>query len=164
MPSWIEGQIKFRGTHTNLVNFLEKGILKESFRDILGGTYHMLEPVIKVKEDYIYGLKEYLIIKNFNKAMITEHNYEILFKDDTKEDEYIFVSEIRSAWDLSKRELLDLVKDFHIDVKGHMSEFGNCTELDFEILRDGTVKSYIHANYESSAEYAWQATTPLNGG
>ena len=163
MPNWLEGVVKFRGKYNDLKKFLEEELIEVDMDFTQDPPQSIISNQVTADE---YGDIQGISVSNtwfktFERAYISEMwSYSIYEEDDDNSDK-IFCANVKSAWNLSINEVLEVAKLYHIDIKGHMFECGMCFEQDFEVNRDGNI---IKNDTIKHNNYTWDSVNPLIGG
>lgn len=159
----FEGYIKFRGTKKNIINFLRKNFLKESFKECLGSEIPEYKKVIFVSENnIIQNIEPGLKLNCFKKSFLINNAFPSL--QQVNDEDYVAVCRIIISGNVELQELQLIASEYNIDVKGHLTNKDTLVDLDFEVLRDNIVKSYIHTKYKSIDDFLWYSIHPSFGG
>lgn len=162
MPNWVEGIVKFRGKYNDLKKFLEEELIEVDMDFTQDPPQSIISNQVTVDK---YGDIQGLSVgntwfKTFERAYINEMWSFSIYEEDEDNDK-IFCANVKSAWDLSINEVLEVAKLYHIDIKGYMFESGMCFERDFEVNRNGNI---IKDNTIKHNNYEWDSINPLIGG
>lgn len=154
MPNWCEGTLKLRGEFTNLKRFVLEGlkVVDYSGKDV--------DRCYEVREnssdslwitDIKYGN---LYIKGTRRHFIECENIEIYDCDK------VICLPMKAAWNINSESLVQISKEYNIDVRIHAYERGAQFERDIiviggELVRNETI---------SHGDYSWDCDCPLIGG
>lgn len=156
MPNWCEGTLKVRGTIKDLKNFVLNGLLPVS---PIGATK---EPLSLDGEDetslYISSVPNTLYIKGTRRAFCEPDYIEV--SSDEPNDKTILTMPFKQAWAILSDNLLEVCKEFNIDMKIQGFErgmrFSQIVEIvDGEIIQDEEIK------YD---DWEWDCPCPELGG
>lgn len=164
MPNWLEGVVKFRGKYNDLKNFLEKELIEVDMDFTQNPPVSIISNQVTTDEyGDIQGISNSNTwFKTFRRAYIDEMWSCSIYEDDGNSDsDKIFCANVKSAWDLTIDEVLEVANLYHIDVKGHMFESGMCFERDFEVDRNGNIIKNLDIKHD---DYDWDSINPLIGG
>lgn len=162
MPNWLEGVVKFRGKYNNIKKFLEEELIEVDMDFTQDPPVSIISNSVTTDE---YGDIQGISVSNtwfktFRRAYISEMWSYSIYEDDGSKDK-IFCANVKSAWNLSIEEVLEVAKLYHIDIKGHMFESGMCFERDFEVDRNGNILKDEDIEHNN---YTWDSLNPLIGG
>jgi hypothetical protein len=156
MPNWCEGTLKVRGTIKDLKNFVLNGLIPVN---PLGATK---EPLSLDGEDetslYISSVPDTLYIKGTRRAFCEPDYIEV--DSDEPNDKTILTMPFKQAWAILSDNLLEVCKEFNIDMKIQGFErgmrFSQIVEIvDGEIIQDEEIK------YD---DWEWDCPCPDMGG
>lgn len=156
MPNWCEGTLKVRGTIKDLKNFVLNGLLPVS---PFGATK---KPLSLDGEDetslYIMSVPDTLYIKGTRRAFCEPDYIEV--SSDEPNDKTILTMPFKQAWAILSDNLLEVCKEFNIDMKIQGFEqgmrFSQIVEIvDGEIIQDEEIK------YD---DWEWDCPCPDMGG
>ena len=156
MPNWCEGTLKVRGTIKDLKNFVLNGLLPVK---PIGATK---EPLSLDGEDetslYISSVPDTLYIKGTRRAFC-EPDYIEVYSNEPN-DKKILTMPFKQAWAILSDNLLEVCKEFNIDMKIQGFErgmrFSQIVEIvDGEIIQDEEIK------YD---DWEWDCPCPDMGG
>ena len=162
MPNWVEGVVKFRGKYNDLKKFLEEELIEVDVDFTQDPPQSITSNNVTIDE---YGDIQGISVSNtwfktFKRAYINEMWSYSIYEYDGSIDK-IFCANVKSAWNLSINEILEVANLYHIDIKGYMFESGMCFERDFEVDRDGNI---IKDDTIEHNNYTWDSINPLIGG
>ena len=162
MPNWVEGVVKFRGKYNDLKKFLEEELIEVDVDFTQDPPQSITSNQVTIDE---YGDIQGISISNtwfktFKRAYINEMWSYSIYEYDGSSDK-IFCANVKSEWNLSIDEVLEVANLYHIDIKGYMFESGMCFERDFEVDRDGNI---IKDDTLEHNNYTWDSVSPLIGG
>lgn len=164
MSNWLEGVVKFRGKYNDIKKFLEEELIEVDMDFTQDPPVSIISNNVTTDE---YGDIQGISVSNtwfktFRRAYIDEMwSCSIYEDDDNSDSDKIFCANVKSAWDLTIDEVLEVANLYHIDVKGHMFECGMCFERDFEVDRNGSI---IKDDTIKHDDYEWDSINPLIGG
>mgnify|MGYP000846383448 CR=1 FL=1 len=156
MPNWCEGTLKVRGTIKDLKNFVLNGLIPVS---PIGGTQ---KPLSVYGEDetslYIPSVPDTLYIKGTRRAFCEPDYIEV--SSDEPNDKTILTMPFKQAWAILSDNLLEVCKEFNIDMKIQGFErgmqFSQIVEIvNGEIIQDEEIK------YD---DWEWDCPCPDMGG
>ena len=156
MPNWCEGTLKVRGTIKDLKNFVLNGLLPV---DPMG---RMKEPLSLDGESetsfYIFGITDTLYIKGARRAFCEPAHIDVCV--DEPDDKVIITMPFKQAWVILSDDLLEVCKEFNVDIKIQGFEqgmrFSQIVEIvDGEIIQDEEIK------YD---DWKWDCPCPDMGG
>ena len=156
MPNWCEGTLKVRGTIKSLKNFVLNGLIPVN---PLGATQ---KPLSVYREDetslYISSVPDTLYIKGTRRAFCEPDYIEII--SDEPNDKTILTMPFKQAWAILSDNLLEVCKEFNIDMKIQGFErgmrFSQIVEIvNGEIIQDEEIK------YD---DWEWDCPCPDMGG
>ena len=156
MPNWCEGTLKVKGTIKDLKNFVLNGLLPVS---PIGATK---EPLSLDGGDetslYISSVPNTLYIKGTRRAFCEPDYIEV--SSDEPNDKTILTMPFKQAWAILSDNLLEVCKEFNVDMKIQGFErgmqFSQIVEIvDGEIVQDEEIK---YDNWE------WDCPCPDMGG
>lgn len=162
MPNWVEGVVKFRGKYNDIKKFLEEELIEVDVDFTQDPPQSITSNQVTIDE---YGDIQGISVSNtwfktFKRAYINEMWSYSIYEYDGSSDK-IFRANVKSAWNLSINEVLEVANLYHIDIKGYMFESGMCFEQDFEVDRDGNI---IKDDTIEHNNYTWDSVNPLIGG
>lgn len=162
MPNWIEGVVKFRGKYNDIKIFLEKELIEVDMDFTQNPPVSIISNNVMTDEyDDIQGISvSNTWFKTFKRAYISEMWSYSIYEDDNSKDK-IFCANVKSAWNLSIDEVLEVANLYHLDIKGYMFESGMCFERNFEVDRNGNIIINSMIKHDN---YAWDSINPLIGG
>lgn len=156
MPNWCEGTLKVRGIIKDLKNFVLNGLLP-------------VNPIGTIKESlsldgedetslYISSVPDTLYIKGTRRAFCEPDYIEV--SSDEPNDKTILTMPFKQAWAILSDNLLEVCKEFNVDMKIQGFErgmrFSQIVEIvDGEIIQDEEIK------YD---EWEWDCPCPDMGG
>lgn len=157
MPNWCEGTLKVRGSFENVRNFILNGLSEpdtaflirkpeEPFLKIWNDTENCFEAEIR-RTCYINGTRRGFI----------EESYIYMNKDD---DYGILPLNAKFAWAFFPEQLLEICKEFSVDMRITAFERGMQFVQDLEIV-NGEITCYKVTEYD---DYSWECPCPLMGG
>ena len=162
MPNWVEGVVKFRGKYNDIKKFLEEELIEVDIDFIQDPPQSITSNQVTIDE---YGDIQGISASNtwfkiFRRAYINEMWSYSIYENDGSSDK-IFCANVKSAWNLSIDEVLEVANLYHIDIKGYMFESGMYFERDFEVDRNGNI---IKDDTIKHNNYTWDSINPLIGG
>lgn len=156
MPNWCEGTLKVRGTIKDLKNFVLNGLIPVN---PLGTTK---EPLSLDGEDetslYISSVPDTLYIKGTHRAFCEPGYIEAC--SDEPNDKTILTMPFKQSWKILSDNLLEVCKEFNVDMKiqgfERGMEFSQIVEIvNGEIVQDEEIK------YD---DWEWDCPCPDMGG
>lgn len=156
MPNWCEGTLKVRGTIKDLKNFVLNGLLP-------------VTPTGKVKktlsldgEDetslYISSVPDTLYIKGTRRAFCEPDYIEV--SSDEPNDKTILTMPFKQAWAILSDNLLEVCKEFNVDIKIQGFECGMRFSQIVEIV-NGEIVQDEEIKYD---DWEWDCPCPDMGG
>lgn len=156
MPNWCEGTLKVRGTIKDLKNFVLNGLLPVS---LFGSTK---EPLSLDEEDetslYISSVPDTLYIKGTRRAFCEPDYIEV--SSDEPNDKTILTMPFKQAWAILSDNLLEVCKEFNVDMKIQGFERGMRFSQIVEIV-DGEICQDEEIKYD---DWDWDCPCPDMGG
>ena len=148
MPNWCEGVLKIRGEKNKLLEFLTKGLSP------LSGTAENPPEV-----------DEYGYIKLSDENYINETTRGFVYADDElwindEVEKPVVCLNAKFAWAVRANELLEICKQYNVDMKIYAFECGMCFNQDIEIVDEKIVRNEI-IKFE---DYEWECINPIIGG
>lgn len=154
MPNWCKGTLKVRGTIKDLETFIVKGLNPVDF---IGNDKPPL--VVKNENGYFFCESDNFIhikgtYRGFVDGLYVEYCYE------SKAEIGILTFDVQFAWEVNAHELLNLAKEFNVDIKIYAFESGgefnrNVEIVGGEIIADETIEF---------DDYLWECICPNMGG
>ncbi len=156
MPNWCEGTLKVRGTIKDLKNFVLNGLLPV---DPIG---RMKEPLSLDGESetsiYILGITDTLYIKGTRRAFCEPADIDVCV--DEPDDKAIITMPFKQAWAILSDDLLEVCKEFNVDIKIQGFEQGMRFSQIVEIV-DGEIRQDEEIKYD---DWNWDCPCPDMGG
>ena len=155
MPNWCEGTLKVRGTLNDLKNFVLNGLKPV---DLLGNEQPQLQ-LENVDDTYLFiNVNDSLYMKG-TKRHFCEPDY-IEAYPNAPDDIIVMFLPMKAAWNIDAHALLQLCKEFNVDMKIQGFErgmqFSKIIEIvNGEILQDDEIK------YD---DWEWDCICPDLGG
>lgn len=156
MPNWCEGTLKVRGTIKDLKNFVLNGLLP-------------VEPIGRLKKPlsldgesetniYIMSVSDTLYIKGTRRAFCSPDYIDV--STDEPKDKTIMTLPFKQAWEISADNLLDVCKEFNVDMRIQGFESGMRFSQIVEIV-DGEIRQDKEIKYD---DWEWDCPCPDMGG
>lgn len=156
MPNWCEGTLKVRGTIKDLKNFLLNGLIP-------------VNPIGAIKESlsldeedetslYISSVPDTLYIKGTRRAFCEPDYIEV--SSDEPNDKAILTMPFKQAWAILSDNLLEVCKEFNLDMKIQGFERGMRFSQIVEIV-DGEICQDEEIEYD---DWEWDCPCPDMGG
>lgn len=156
MPNWCEGTLKVRGTIKDLKDFVLNGLLPVN---PIGG---MKEPLALDSESetsfYIFGITDTLYIKGTRRAFCEPDYIEV--SSDEPNDKTILTMPFKQAWAILSDNLLEVCKEFNVDMKIQGFEQGMRFSQIVEIV-NGEIAQDEEIKYD---DWEWDCPCPDMGG
>lgn len=156
MPNWCEGTLKVRGTIKDLKNFVLNGLLPV---DLIG---RMKEPLSLEGESetslYILDITDALYIKGTRRAFCEPAYIDVCV--DKPDDKAIITMPFKEAWAILSDKLLEVCKEFNVDIKIQGFERGMRFSQIVEIV-DGEIRQDEEIKYD---DWDWDCPCPDMGG
>lgn len=156
MPNWCEGTLKVRGKIKDLKNFVLNGLLPV---DPMG---RMKEPLSLDGESetsfYIFGITDTLYIKGARRAFCEPAHIDVCV--DEPDDKVIITLPFKQAWAILSDNLLEVCKEFNVDIKIQGFEQGKKFSQIVEIV-DGEIIQDEEIKYD---DWEWDCPCPDMGG
>lgn len=149
MPNWCEGKLKIRGKREDLINFIKNG---------LQPLYN--SNINEKRNDnsiwlYCYGTCH---IKNTYRGFIDSLDIEFEKDDNTKP--IIIILNARFAWAIQAEQLLEICKNYNVDMNIYAYERGMEFNLHIEIVDN----KIVHDDEITFNDYMWECPEPDIGG
>lgn len=156
VPNWCEGTLKVRGTIKDLKNFVLNGLLPVN---PIGATK---EPLSLDGEDetslYISSVPDTLYIKGTRRAFCEPDYIEV--SSDEPNGKTILTMPFKQAWTILSDNLLEVCKEFNIDMKIQGFERGMRFSQIVEIV-NGEIVQDEEIKYD---DWEWDCPCPDMGG
>lgn len=165
MPNWCVGTMKVRGTSENLTRFFKEGVFHYDDKKPLTFIYDKGEN----KADILSYVKTkdsgYLAIKGVTRNEISPLNdYGEIYFTGSRNDENIRIGYFRfeTAWGIETDQLVEVSKEYGIDIRIHAFEQGMEFEQFIEVHAGNLVKNEV-ISFEDR-DWAWESVNPNWGG
>lgn len=156
MPNWCEGTLKVRGTIKDLKNFVLNGLIPVTL------TGCAKKPLSFDKEDNvsfcIYSTPNTLYIKDSRRAFC-EPEYIEAWVDEVN-NKTIMTLPFKQAWAIKAVDLLNICKEFNVDIRIQGFERGMQFSQIVEII-DGEIRQDEIIKYD---DWDWECPCPDVGG
>lgn len=173
MPNWIEGTFRARGSKENIKKFIMEGLQPVSFF----GCDDKIQRKIEFEEDDYIEINFKLDNQNEDQKMKhpkelyiphTKRNFvelnnwgDITVNSCKKNNDFIFATDFKGAWAIDTEAIVQVAKEFQIDIRVNGYECGMEFEQLLEVDRNGTIKCDSCIEY---IDYTWECSMPLLGG
>ena len=149
MPNWCEGVLKIRGEKNKLLEFLTKG----------------LSPLSGTAEKSPLEVDEYGYIKLSDENYINETTRGFVYADDElwindEVEKPVVCLNAKFAWAVRANELLEICKQYNVDMKIYAFECGMRFNQDIEIVDEKIVRN----ERIKFKDYEWECINPILGG
>lgn len=151
MPNWCEGTLKVRGTKENLKKFILEGLDPATWLSV------NKEP-LKIDEYGCVDIPAHTYIKNTRRGFVTKKTE--VYIDGLNEENSIILLDAQFAWFIEAKELLEIAKQFSVDIKIYAFEQGIQFNQDIEIV-DGKIIKDDGIKFD---DYVWECICPNIGG
>ena len=156
MPNWCEGTLKVRGTLKNLKNFVLNGLEPVDF---IGDA----KPPLKVVEEtdtYIdIRCSDSSLCMKGTRRHFCKPDYIEMYADEPNEI-IVWKTPFKAAWGIDSDSLLQLCKEFNVDMKIQGFERGMQFSQIIEIV-DGMILQDDEITYD---DWDWNCPCPNMGG
>lgn len=156
MPNWCEGTLKVRGTIGDLKNFVLNGLIPVS---PLGVTKEMLS--LDGEDEttfYAFCISDSLYVKGSRRAFCVPCNIDVSVEDPSEKT--TMTLPFKQAWAIRANDLLNVCKEFNVDMKIQGFERGQQFSQIVEIV-DGEIVHDEEINYD---DWDWDCPCPDMGG
>lgn len=156
MPNWCEGTLKVRGTIKDLKNFVLNGLIPV---DPIGKTKKPL--TLDGEEETgicIMSVPDTLYVKGSRRAFCEPDYIDVCV--DEQNDKTVLTMPFKQAWAILADNLLDVCKEFNVDMKIQGFERGLRFSQIIEIV-DGEIVQDEEIKYE---DWDWDCPCPDMGG
>lgn len=172
MPNWAEGNLRIRGTHENILNFLREEVVWCAYGEEFGGEAKEYPVVVNYDEQYgsiEIGQPEelaqrkgkgepWLYIKDTMRNFPEIGNYDLYLHPNAETD--ILCFECRAAWGFHSDPYLEKARKHQVDIKIIAYERGMEFKQTIEIV-GGEIVRDEDTQYE---DWDWEAEFPHMGG
>lgn len=156
MPNWCEGTLKVRGTIKELKNFVLNGLIPV---DMLGVAKESLSLDGEDETNiYILSVSDILYIKGTRRAFCEPSCIDVY--SDEPNDKTILTMPFKQAWAILSNDLLEVCKEFNVDVKIQGFEQGQRFSQIVEIV-GGEIIQDEEIKYD---DWEWDCPCPDIGG
>lgn len=173
MPNWIEGTFRFRGSKENVKKFIMEGLKPVSNF----GCEEKFQSTIKFEEDEYIEIKftlnnqnedskkkypDYLYIPHTHRHFVKLDSYGYISSQSCKKNnDLVFATNFKAAWSIDTEAIVQVAKEFQIDIRVNGYERGMEFEQLLEVDRNGVIKCDRDIEY---TDYIWECSMPLLGG
>lgn len=150
MPNWCAGDLRVRGTKENLIKFLLDGL------NPIKNICNELEP-LKINENgEICG--DTCHIKGTHRGFVK--GLDIYVDDLEDKRKSTIVLSVEFAWSIKPQDLLNVCREYEVDMKIHAFERGMQFNQIIEII-DGEITKEAEIRFK---DYKWDCICPNIGG
>lgn len=169
MSNWIEGTFRARGKKENIKKFLLEGLgacyglkITTEIDENDDSLYVTFKNPEADESDYKSKYHDTLYIKNTRRHFIEDLcGGEIYAYRKKSNGEFQFNSSFRSAWAIDTEPLVNIAKEYEIDIRVNGFECGMEFEQLLEVSRKGQIICESVISYD---DWGWQCSMPLLGG
>ena len=142
MPNWCEGTLKVRGKFNDLRNFILNGLRPVNF---IGDDVAPLRPTDDSDTYFcVEDIPSHLHMKG-TRRHFCQAEYISFWTDDEPTKPIVLLLSMKAAWAMDSDSLLNLCKEFHVDMKvqgfERGMEFSQIIEIvNGEILQDDKIE------------------------
>ena len=164
MPNWVEGNIRIRGTKTNIEDFLKNEIVYIATEHNACINCKEKKPIFE--KDY-HGITIYhpdaidsFYVRNTIRNFFFANQVEVSWLSEEKDEAIAYIDHFNAAWSFKETGWIDHAVKYGVDFKMFGFEQGMEFSQIMTILKDGTT------NIETKEydDWAWDCPFPYMGG